>query len=129
MPQEPCAEALPPSAIRGLELFNQGEYFEAHEALEHAWREERGSIRLLYQGILQVAVTYLHIRNGNFRGAVRLAKRTRLKLADLPETYRGVDLARLRADFEKVMQQVARLGPGHLDQFDPALFPPVHYVP
>ena len=129
MPQDPCTEALPPSAVRGLELFNQGEYFEAHEALEHAWREERGSIRLLYQGILQVAVTYLHIRNGNYRGALRLAKRTRPKLVDLPETCRGVDLARLRADFEMIMQQVTRLGPDHLNQFDPALFPPVHYEP
>jgi uncharacterized protein len=49
-----CMGALPPLALRGLELFNQGEYFEAHEALELAWREETGPVRELYRGILQI---------------------------------------------------------------------------
>ncbi|HRQ33635.1 MAG TPA: DUF309 domain-containing protein, partial [Anaerolineales bacterium] len=57
---------LHPSAIEGLRLFNNGKYFEAHEALETAWLEERGKIRDLYRGILQVGVAYLHITRGNY---------------------------------------------------------------
>jgi len=29
-----CRETLPPGAIRGLQEFNRGDYFEAHETLE-----------------------------------------------------------------------------------------------
>ena len=31
---------------RGIELYNAGEFFEAHEVLEEAWTPERGPRRL-----------------------------------------------------------------------------------
>ena len=37
----------------GIRLFNAGQYWRAHEALEAAWREEPGAVRDLYRGILQ----------------------------------------------------------------------------
>ena len=49
-----CQGPLHPQAVYGMELFNQGRYFEAHEALEAAWRDESGPVRDLYRGILQV---------------------------------------------------------------------------
>ncbi len=70
--RDPCAEKLHPRAIEGLRLFNAGEYFEAHEALELAWRQERGPIRELYRGILQVGVAYYHILHNNYRGACKM---------------------------------------------------------
>ncbi len=36
-----CNGALHPKAIEGLKLFNEKKFFEAHEELEDAWREER----------------------------------------------------------------------------------------
>ena len=56
-----CDGTLHPRALTGLILFNEGKYFEAHEELEAAWRDERGKVRELYQGILEAGVTYLHI--------------------------------------------------------------------
>ena len=35
-----CNAPIHPQAAEGLRLFNTGEYFEAHEALEVAWLEE-----------------------------------------------------------------------------------------
>ena len=88
MPTSPddCSVPLHPAALRGLELFNAGEYFEAHEALEDAWRDETGPVRLLYQGILQVAVTYLHVQHDNYEGALKLSARAGAKLAAWPAT-------------------------------------------
>jgi len=40
---EECQGTLHPKAIEGLRLFNDGEYFEAHEELETAWRDETKS--------------------------------------------------------------------------------------
>ncbi|HWQ84409.1 MAG TPA: DUF309 domain-containing protein, partial [Anaerolineales bacterium] len=64
-----CQEPLHARARKGLELFNAGEYFEAHEELEAAWNADPGPGRALYQGVLQVAVAYLQIERGNPDGA------------------------------------------------------------
>ncbi len=61
-----CEEALPGNALRGLEYFNMGHYFEAHEYLEAAWKAERRKIREVYRAVLQVAVGYYHLTRGNY---------------------------------------------------------------
>ncbi len=122
-----CSAPLHPAAHHGLELFNRGAYFEAHEALEEAWRADRSEIRTLYQGILQAAVVYLHIAHNNYLGATRLYERCKLLLAPWPDTCRGVDVERLRRDLATVMEAVTRLGPEQLAHFDQALFKPIQY--
>ena len=56
---------------RGVELFNQGRYWEAHEAWEQAWVPDRhGPDRGFYKGLIQVAAGCLHHRRRNRRGAL-----------------------------------------------------------
>jgi predicted metal-dependent hydrolase len=56
---------------RGVELFNQGRYWEAHEAWEQAWVPDRyGPDRGLYKGLIQVAAGCLHHRRRNRRGTL-----------------------------------------------------------
>lgn len=124
---EDCSAPLPPAARYGLELFNRGEYFEAHEALEDAWRAEKGEIRYLYQGILQAAVMYLQITRKNYGGARKMFDRCMKLLAPWPDSCRGVDVGRLRRDLSAVMEAITRLGPQRLEQFDTSLFKPVRY--
>ena len=122
-----CRGELHPQARSGLELFNQGEYFEAHEALELAWREETGPVRELYRGILQIGVAYYHILRGNYLGALKMFKRSRPWLAPFPDQCRGVDLASFREDYREVEEALRRLGPDHVAHFDRALFKPIQY--
>lgn len=122
-----CSAPLPATALHGLELFNRGEYFEAHEALEEAWRAEKGEIRSLYQGILQAAVMYLHITRNNYEGAVKMFARCMNLLAPWPDFCCGVDVGGLKRDLTAVMEAVNRLGPERLQQFDRSLFKPVRY--
>lgn len=123
-----CQGSLPPLALRGLELFNEGDYFEAHEFLELAWREELGPVRELYRGILQIAVAYYHILRGNHRGATKMFRRARNWLAPFPDTCRGVDLRSFRADYTRVEESLRRLGPAEILAFDRALMRPIHYA-
>jgi len=120
-----CQGKLPPHAKEGLRLFNAGEYFEAHEALELAWREETGQVRRLYQGILETAVTYLRIQRGNYVGAVKVYDRSRKWLRDWPDVCCGVNVSQLRADLDRVMAEVQRLGPERIAEFDQSLLKPV----
>ncbi len=122
-----CHAPLHPKAIQGMELFNGGHYFEAHEALEAAWRDETGPIRDLYRGILQVGVVYLHITWHNYPGALKVYRRCQKWLQPWPDTCRGVAVGQLRQDLEAVMATLQELGPQHIAEFDISLLQPVHY--
>ena len=123
-----CQQPLPARAQHGIELFNHGEYFEAHEVLEQAWNEDETPGRELYRAILQVAVAYLHIERGNYNGAVKMFLRLRQWIDPLPDLCRGVDVARLRSDARLVYDQLLALGRSRISEFDRSLFQPVHYT-
>ncbi len=124
---ETCQQPLSPAALKGLELFNNREYFEAHEALEKAWKQEPSPGRELYRAILQVAVAYLQIERSNYRGALKMFLRLRQWIDPLPDICRGVDVARLRQDAESVHLRLRELGPDGIQGFDQLLFKPVVY--
>ena len=123
-----CEGDLHPLALKGIDFFNAGDYFMAHEELEIAWREERGAVRDVYRGIFQVGLGYYHILRLNYRGAVKMFQRCRQWLDPFPDTCRGIDLARLRADFLRAEAALLRLGPERLDQFDPSLLKPIVFL-
>ena len=112
-------------ALKGIELFNRGEYFEAHEELELAWGKETGPVRELYRGILQVAVAYLQIERQNYKGALKMFLRLRQWLDPLPDECRGVNVAALRAHALAARAHLEALGPDRLAEFDRALLKPV----
>ncbi len=120
-----CDRPLHPRARQGLILMNAGRYFEAHEELEAAWREEPGEVRQLYQGILEAAVTYLHITRRNFPGAVKVYGRSMRWLRKWPDTCRGVEVEQLRRDLEAAIAEVNHLGANRMEEFDRTLLKPV----
>ncbi len=116
---------LHPNAVAGLKLFNEQKFFEAHEELESAWRAEKDEVRNLYQGILQVAVFYLHIVRGNYAGALKVYARSMKRLEDFPDVYFGVQVKKLRSDAGNVFNALQSLGAERIHEFDFALFSPV----
>jgi len=120
-----CSSDLPPRGRDGIALFNRGEYFEAHEALEDAWRDEESEIRDLYRGILQIAVTYLHITRGNYTGAVKVYGRSQKWLKKYPAVCQGVNVKQLLADAKNIMDALQALGEENITSFDRSLFKPI----
>jgi len=53
----------------GLDLFNEGRYFEAHEVWEDLWRISEGDEKGFYQGLIQAAVGLHHLERHNAAGA------------------------------------------------------------
>ena len=71
-----CGRPLdPPDASLGIalaaagSLFDARLYFEVHELLEPHWRDATGESRDALQGLIQIAVGYQHLANGNLAGA------------------------------------------------------------
>jgi predicted metal-dependent hydrolase len=125
--QDDCRGTLHPQAIEGLRLFNERKFFEAHEALEEAWKNEKDEIRNLYKGILQVGVTYLHILRGNYNGAIKVHRRSLKWISDWPDLCRGIYVRQIRQDLETVMQEVEKLGKEHIHEFDMSLIETVKW--
>ena len=84
-----------PRFQQGVELFNAGEWYAAHDLFEELWHETADPERRSLQGILQVAVAQLHLQRGNRRGATILFGEAlgRLKRPGTPDL--GLDLASL----------------------------------
>ena len=126
-----CACHLPlhPQAVRGIQLFNAGHYFEAHEALETAWRAEPGPQRDLYRAILLAGVALLHIQRGNHAGAVKVAQRALRWLACYPESCCGVQLGSLRREMQAILARLLEQDGQNLKAFDLSIISPIRYDP
>ena len=80
------------SLINALNLFNEHQWYEAHDAFEEIWNSVDGDERQVIQGILQVSVSQFHLSKGNLNGATillgeglgRIKTRTKINL--------GIDL-------------------------------------
>lgn len=80
----------------GVEQFNRGEFFAAHETWEAIWLPASGPDKVFLQGIIQLAAAFHHGQRGNLPGALSLSRRALEKLAVSPGCYRGIRVGRLR---------------------------------
>jgi predicted metal-dependent hydrolase len=122
-PEEGWNEEPLPAFLRGIEQFNQRDYFECHETLEGIWNDERRPIRTLYKGILQVGVGCYHLLRNNYRGAtIKLDSGARYLEPFAPRCL-GVNVAKLIADARKLHSTLLALGPDHFREVDLRLLP------
>jgi len=81
------------SLARGLELIRAGAYFDAHEELEDEWREAPPEERDFLQGLVHVAVAWLHAERSNRPGCERQLEKAARRLDPYAPEHRGVDVA------------------------------------
>jgi uncharacterized protein len=115
---------LPTIFLRGLDLLNRGEYFEAHEAIEIAWRSEPGDIRQLYQGILQVAVVYYHVTRQNYYGARKVIGRAISNLTPFMDLT-IFDIPGIINNLEMIDSRLLVIGSNKAETINPELLLPV----
>lgn len=91
---------LPAALDQAADLFDAGLYFEVHELLEPYWMRAGGATREALQGLIQIAVGFQHLVNGNLEGARMLleegsakAEGKRLEGRDLSGFARAVRVA------------------------------------
>jgi uncharacterized protein len=81
---------------RGIDLFNSGEYWHAHEAWELEWMPDRkGPDAGFYKGLIQVAAGCLHYTRHNRRGAINKWRSGADYLRPYLPAHNGVVLAPL----------------------------------
>jgi hypothetical protein len=91
----------------GLRLIRTGAYFEAHEELEDEWRDAPPEERDFLQGLVHVAVAWLHAERGNRNGCERQLAKAQRRLGPYAPSHRGVDVATVLAQIDAAEQRVA----------------------
>jgi len=92
---------------RGVEQFNRGQFFEAHETWEEIWLAAGEPERTFLQGIIQVSAAFHHYSRGNRAGAHSLLEAGLNKLDRFPATFRGIQLDELRAAGKRWVAELA----------------------
>jgi predicted metal-dependent hydrolase len=100
--------------IRGVELFNRGEYFEAHEELEEAMNIAGESVQSegdfeFYRGLLRAAVANHKLEQGAPSSAIAHLRAALTLLAPYPDRHHGLRLRELR---QALTAQLGRLQAG-----------------
>ncbi len=75
----------------GIALFNEGRYFECHEAWERLWLRTEGEERAFLHAMIQMAAALHHLERGNMKGATSIHARAQARLAALPQIMMGLD--------------------------------------
>ena len=123
--EQPPWDAL----ARGAELFNRGQYWEAHEAWEELWLELEDEPKLFVQGLIQVAAAgHKAFAQKQPRGCVKLLTTALEKLEVVPRDFLGVETTRFIAALRRMHDEASRWLAGDIDRLDASVMPPVQLV-
>jgi predicted metal-dependent hydrolase len=107
---EPPARTPEEALARGIDHFNAGRYFQAHEAWEEGWHPAPEGERDFWQGLTQVAVGLTHRLRGNAHGSATLLRRGAKRLKPYGETHMGIHIGEISAFAADAADRVEREG-------------------
>ncbi len=123
-------EDYDPRYLAGIILFNQGDFFEAHEVWEEVWVDTAGPEKQFFQGLIQAAVGLCHFCNGNVRGALKLYHSCNDYLSKYPSPHFGLDLDLFRQQMEVCFAELlASENPDRSIEPDEELIPTMALTP
>ena len=115
--QLPADGALDPRYTGYFTCFNAGQYYEAHDVLEHLWLRCRDENALFYKGLIQIAGAFVHLQKQSLhplhakhgrrlRPAVRLFRLGAENLAPFAPRHLHLDVAALRLRCAQLAEEI-----------------------
>lgn len=95
----------------GIALFNEHEFFEAHEVWEDIWNAAYDLKHDYYQGMIQCAVALEHYRRSNPRGVLSLFRSYNIKFRRVPPVFMGLDTKSFLQQMHDVLRPVLDANP------------------
>ena len=93
----------------GVDLFEAGEYWECHEALEPVWLASEGLNREFYGGVILLAAALHKARQMNSaRGGRRNYAKALVHLALVPDEYLNVEVRELEARVHAALRDTSQ---------------------
>lgn len=104
---------------QGVELFNAGEYWEAHEAWEPLWLNAKGTDKHFHGGIILLAAALHKARQmKSERGGRRNYAKALVHLANVPDDYLDVEVRKLELCVHEALLE-PQLNPQILEKVTP----------
>ena len=95
----------------GITLFNEHEFFDAHEVWEDIWHMAFGTKFEFYQGMIQCAVALEHYRRSNPRGVVSLFESYNRHFKDVPKIFMGLNVEEFLGQMKQTLAPVLGANP------------------
>jgi predicted metal-dependent hydrolase len=95
--------------VKGVELFNRGEFFEAHEAMEEAMDVADDADWELYLGLLRAAVANHKLTQGEISSAILHLQAALRFLGPYSDRYQGLKLRELRYALNAQLARLLRI--------------------
>lgn len=83
--------------LEGIEKFNRGAYWDAHESWECTWQEMSEDAEIFIRGLVQLAAALHCLQSRRLECAARNFAKAYPKLAVAPNQFMGIDVEALRA--------------------------------
>ena len=117
-----------PVLLAGIEQFNSGYFFEAHETWEDIWMQSPLPARTFLQGLIQIAAAFVHLMRHEYPGTIRLLRYGIAKLGEVPPDYMGIDGGRLVEEVGRARDELSALGPKRFEEWHTERIPAIHFV-
>lgn len=91
---------------QGISLFNNADFFSAHDHFEDLWIESNREDRLFFQGLIQISVGCYHLICKNYKGASSQLKKGTSKLKNYLPSYYNIDLEDLINKIESLLSEL-----------------------
>ena len=108
---------------KGVEEFNAGRFFEAHDVWEELWRETPAGKRLFFQGLIQTAAGLYHLTCNNYRGACSQFVKALIKLEQYLPASHGINTQHLVERVRECLLDAELLRAGRAERFDAGRIP------
>ena len=111
----------------GIQLFNNTDFFAAHDFFEEKWIEAEQKDRLFFQGMVQISVANYHLVHDNLNGAQSQYRKSTEKLKNYLPYYYGVNVKKLLDDSDKVKRNIADHFVDNRNKIDLSLIPKIDF--
>lgn len=114
---------------RGTRLFNEGKFWNAHEAWEQVWRRHHEDSRLFVQGLIQMAATFhLLIDKKRYVGAHSNFDKALTRLVLFEPTFLDLPVSDYVRVIEKAKDEIQRVQNGEAKIIDPGVVPIIAFL-
>lgn len=126
-PAEPALSAEDRRRFReGVDLFNSGKFWHAHEAWEDVWRRRPGACDSFFKGLIQAAAAFHQMGRGRYRGTTLHFERSLAKLEPYAPSFLGVNVAALLDDLNRDYRRARSAGPAGMASLARETVPRIH---
>jgi hypothetical protein len=93
-----------PDFRQGIELFNSGYYWEAHEKWEDVWRDQSGDVRTFIQAFVQMAAAYSFVALSRPGAAGYLFEKTIEKFRQYENLMQSIEIEPLMVSMQGILR-------------------------